>query len=146
MSTYTKPAKILVMEDNPADVYLLRLALDNHGEEYELNLLRDGEEAIRFVHGERMGNADPEPCVIVLDLHLPKHDGRSVLRAIRQEPALAHVHVVALSSLASPKDELEVQRLGVRLYQAKPMDLDDWIALAGQILAICHEPTSLTAA
>jgi hypothetical protein len=54
--------------------------------------------------------------------------------------------VVALSSLVSPKDELEIQRLGVRLYQAKPMDLDDWIALAGQILAICHEPTSLTAA
>lgn len=48
---------------------------------------------------------------MVLDLHLPRHDGKSVLRAIRQEPPLTHVHVAALSSLASPSDEMEVQRL-----------------------------------
>jgi CheY-like chemotaxis protein len=134
------------MEDNPADVHLLRLALNQHGEAYRLDVLRDGEEAIRFVRGYRTSSAAPEPCVIILDLHLPRHDGKAVLHAIRQESALSHIHVVALSSLPSPSDELEVQRLGVRMCMAKPMELDEWIALAAEILAICREPTSLTAA
>jgi two-component system response regulator len=145
MSNSTKPAQILVMEDNPADVHLLRMALDYHGEEYRLEVLRDGEEAIRFVHNQRTAPADPEPCVIVLDLHLPRHDGKAVLQAIKQEPVLANVQVVALSSLPSPADELEVQRLGVRLCRAKPMELDEWLALAAEILAICREPSPVTA-
>ncbi len=146
MSASTNPAKILVIEDNPADVVLLRLALDQHGEEYELEVLRDGAEAIQFVHNQRTKAADSEPCVIVMDMHLPKHDGPAVLHAIRHEPSLAHVHVVALSSLAAPKDETEVRRLGVRLYTSKPMDLDDWIQLARDILTICREPSLENAA
>jgi CheY-like chemotaxis protein len=58
---------------------------------------------------------------------------------IKQEPALALVNVVALTTLASPKDEQEVRDLGVRLYKAKPTLLDEWIKLAGEILEICHE-------
>ncbi len=68
-----------------------------------------------------------------------------MLRAIRDEPLLSHVRVVALSSFVSPRDEAEIQRLGVRLYQAKPMKLDDWIVLAGEILAICREPIEIPA-
>jgi CheY-like chemotaxis protein len=145
MTKHTNPAQILLMEDNPADVRLLRLALDHHGEEYTLEILRDGEEAIRFVRSQRALPSDPEPCVIVLDLHLPRHDGKAVLEAIKQTPALAHVHVVALSSLPSPSDEAEVLRLGARSCRTKPMDLDQWIALAAEILAICHEPSALSA-
>ena len=145
MSKFANPAQILMMEDNPADGHLLRIALDHHREEYVLDLLRDGEEALRFVYGQRTWKTEPEPCVIVLDLHLPRHDGKAVLKAIKQEPALAHVHVVALSSLPSPVDELEVGRLGVRFCKTKPTELDDWIDLAGEILAICREPTSVPA-
>ncbi len=141
----THPGKILVIEDNPADVFLLRFALNHHKQEYELELLRDGQEALQFVHQQRTLAAEPHPCVIVLDLNLPGHDGTSVLRAIRDEPLLSHVRVVALSSFVSPRDEAEIQRLGVRLYQAKPMKLDDWIVLAGEILAICHEPIEIPA-
>ena len=143
MSKYTGPAQLIVMEDNPADVRLLRMALDEQGEEYKLDLLRDGEEALRFVRDQRASPAEPEPCAIILDLHLARHDGKAVLRAIRQEPTLAHVHVVALSSLPSPSDEVEVLRLGARLCRAKPMVLDEWLALAAEILAICQEPTAL---
>jgi CheY-like chemotaxis protein len=140
-----KPAKILVIEDNPADVFLLRFALNYYKEEYELELLRDGDEAIRFIHQQRTIATDPQPCVIVLDLNLPKEDGKAVLKAIKQEPVLAHIQVVALSSFASPRDAGEIQRLGARLYKAKPMKLDDWIALAGEILAICREPVAVLA-
>src|ERR1700676_2687134 len=102
------PARILIVEDNPADVYLLRHGLDQHGEEYLLEVLQDGEEAIRFVEHYRISASNPEPCVIILDLHLPKHDGTAVLHAIRREPVLAHVQVVALSSLAAPQDETKI--------------------------------------
>src|SRR2546429_361251 len=133
----SNPARILVVEDNQADVFLLRHALDEHGKEYQLEVLRDGGEALRFVEQQRVLASDPNPCAIVLDLHLPKHDGAAVLKAIREEPTLAHIHVVALTSLASPTEETEVRKLGIRLYRAKPTDLDEWIRLAGDILAIC---------
>jgi two-component system, chemotaxis family, response regulator Rcp1 len=135
----SNPARILVIEDNPADVFLLRHALDQQGEEYVIEVLRDGEEAIKFVNFQRAPEATEEPCVIVLDLHLPKHDGAAVLKAIRQEPMLAHVGVIALTTIASPRDEQEVRELGVRLYKAKPMQLEEWIELAGEILEICRE-------
>lgn len=127
------------MEDNQADVFLLRHALDEHGKEYQLEVLRDGGEALRFVEHQRVLARDPNPCAIVLDLHLPKHDGAAVLKAIRDEPTLAHIQVVALTSFASPTEEKEVRELGIRLYRAKPTDLDEWIRLAGDILAICNE-------
>lgn len=135
------PAKIVVVEDNSADVFLLRYALDRNNEECVLEVLRDGEEAIDFVNRQRSAGGDAEPCVIVLDLHLPKHDGAAVLKVIKQEPALASVHVVALTTLASPRDEQEVREMGVRLYLAKPILLEQWIKLAGDILEICREQT-----
>lgn len=135
------PAKIVVVEDNSADVFLLRHALDQHNQEYALEVLGDGEEAIEFVNRHRLLGAEAEPCVIVLDLHLPKYDGTEVLKAIKQEPALALVQVVALTTLASPKDEQEVRALGVRLYKAKPILVDEWIKLAGDILELCHHHT-----
>jgi CheY-like chemotaxis protein len=135
----TSSPRILVVEDNQADVFLLRHALGEYGEEYQLEVLQDGAEALLFVQQQRIMAADPTPCAIVLDLHLPKHDGAAVLKAIRLEPTLAHIHVVALTSLASPTEESEVRNLGIRLYRSKPTDLDGWISLAGEILEICHD-------
>jgi CheY-like chemotaxis protein len=68
-------AKILVIEDNIADINLLRLALDQRGEKYELQVLNSGDDAIRFIQEQRTGlSEEPEkPCVILLDLHLPKY-------------------------------------------------------------------------
>jgi two-component system response regulator len=134
----SSPARILLVEDNPGDVLLLRLALDQHEPDCILDTLRDGAEAIRFVN-DQWNTTEPEPCVIVLDWHLPKHDGSLVLRSIRKVPGMSHVHVVALTSLLSPKDEMEIERLGVRLYRTKPSDLDGWHQLAGEILEICRE-------
>ena len=134
------PARIVLVEDNPGDVLLLRLALDQHEPDYILEILRDGAEAIRFIR-DQWSTTEPEPCVIVLDWHLPKHDGNLVLQNIREVPGMSHVRVVALTSLISPKEEAEILRLGVRLYRAKPTDLDGWHRLAGEILEICREPT-----
>ena len=134
------PARIVLVEDNPGDVLLLRLALDQHEPNYILEILRDGAEAIRFIR-DQWSTTEPEPCVIVLDWHLPKHDGKSVLQSIRTAPGLSHVHVIALTGMLIPKDEAEILRLGVRLCRMKPTDLDGWHRLAGEILEICREPT-----
>ena len=134
----SSPAKILVIEDNPGDLLLLRFGLDHHQMEYVLSVLVDGEEAIRFVESQRSVTS-PEPCVIVLDLHLPKHSGSAVLKEIRRQPALAHVRVVVWTTQGSPAEEREVRQLGVRLYKTKPPELDGWISLGGEILELCHE-------
>ena len=133
-------ARIVVVEDSPADILLLRHALDQHGEAYQIEVLRDGAEALSFLEAQKEIGHQPAPCVIVLDLHLPKHDGLSVLSALRTQPVLSHIRVVALSSFASPRDEAEIRSLGVRLYCEKPGDLDGWIDLARNILEICREP------
>jgi hypothetical protein len=73
-TTAEKPAQILVIDDNNGEVQELRGALTECGEPYELSVLRDGEAALRFVADHRSGLRQPEPCVIVLDLNLPKHD------------------------------------------------------------------------
>ena len=134
------PARILVIEDNSADVLLLRHALDEHSEPYQLQVLHDGADALAFVAAQRESPDEPAPCVMVLDLHLPKHGGLSILQAVKQTPELHHIRVVALSSFVSPRDEAEMRGLGVRMYLEKPPDLDGWIALAARILEICREP------
>jgi len=139
-TTGNDPARIVVVEDSPADVLLLRHALNQHDEAYELEVLQDGAEALAFIAAQKEFCPEPAPCVIVLDLHLPKHDGLAVLAALKKEPALSHIRVVALSSFASPRDEAQIHSLGVRMYCEKPGDLDSWIALARDILKICREP------
>ncbi|HEX6894784.1 MAG TPA: response regulator [Bryobacteraceae bacterium] len=138
--TSSQPARILVIEDNSADVMLLRHALDEHGEAYDLEVLQDGGDGLAFVAAQRGSPGEPVPCVMVLDLHLPKHDGVSILQALKKAPELHHVRVVALSSFVSPREEAQMRALGVRLCLEKPPDLDGWIALAGMILEICREP------
>jgi CheY-like chemotaxis protein len=135
------PARILVIEDNASEVVLLRYALDHHGEDYELEILRDGEEALRFVHEHRTGVREPEPCVILLDLYLPVYDGIAVLRAIRDAPVLEHINVVVLTALASPRQELEIASMGA-MYKKKPSHLDDVMKLAAEVIEICKSSST----
>jgi CheY-like chemotaxis protein len=140
-------AYILVIEDNPGDIRLLRLALDQQDQEHELKVLLDGSEALAFVHQQRNApQAVPRPCVIVMDLHLPKHDGVAVLEAIRKTPALAHIHVVVLTSFATALERDQASNLGVRLYREKTSDFDELIKVAQQILEICNEGRKADAA
>jgi CheY-like chemotaxis protein len=127
---------ILVIEDNLADVYLLRRIWDEQGEEYYLEVLPNGEAALAFVAEHRAGMREHEPCLILLDLHLPRYNGIEVLTAIREEPALTHIHMVVLTSVASPADYAEITALG-GICCIKPSDLADVKALALEIMALC---------
>jgi CheY-like chemotaxis protein len=126
----------LVIEDNEADIQLLRLALDQQEEDYELEILSDGEAALRFVHENRTGVREPEPCVILLDLHLPRYDGMAILSAIREAPPLEHIQILVLSGLANPHQSAEITSLGA-FYRQKPSTLDELSELAAEIFAIC---------
>lgn len=137
--------RLLLIEDNPADSVLLRHALDELNEPYLLEVLPDGEAALQYVH-EQCNRDSPEPCLIILDLHLPRYDGSTVLRAIRAESGLSHVAVAVVTSNASPSERDEVLALGVRLYRQKPMGYDETIELARELIGICKESAEQLAA
>jgi CheY-like chemotaxis protein len=130
---------ILVIDDSLPDVMLLRYGLDQHGEDYKLEILRDGDEALQFVHEHRIGIREPKPCVIVLDLHLPRTQGTHILRAIREEPALLHIKVVVLAGIADPNEMAAIAALSGH-YRQKPLTLTQYVEVAGEILAICKAP------
>jgi CheY-like chemotaxis protein len=127
--------RIVAIEDNPADYALLREALTAHGEPFSLEVLPDGESAIRYVREQ--GRDSAQPCLFVLDLHLPPYNGAIILREIRGNPDLAHVSVAVLTTIASPQEQAEVMALGVSLYRNKPMTWDDTVTLAGELIELC---------
>ena len=113
--------RMLLIDDNDADVYLLRRALTKAGLTIELTVLKDGGEGLAFARGED-GSA-PRPDLVVLDLNLPKTGGAEVLRAMKGNPALALVPVVVMSSSASKAEQAVIAELGVTKYFTKPPDL-----------------------
>jgi CheY-like chemotaxis protein len=127
---------IFLAEDNPADVYLLREALAAEcAGEIDVVVAQDGEEALDFVQGRGAFHAAGRPDLIILDLNLPKSDGNDVLKAIRETASLSAVPVVILTSSDSPRDRAAAERLGANHYITKPSDLDDFLALGGQLLS-----------
>ena len=132
------PAHILLIEDNPAESQLLGYAFDQLREPYELTVLEDGEEALHFVRDLHSGGQHPLPCVIVLDIGLPKYDGIAVLQAIKAEPDLNDVKIVVLTNAFSPKTEALLLEANVQMYRTKPSSLEQVLALAAEILALCN--------
>ncbi len=117
--------RILLAEDNPADVYLIREALHEHGVTCDLRVVSDGKSAIALFRGE---TAEPvHPDLIVLDLNLPQHDGIEVLQTIRARQGLHGVPVVVLTSSDSPRDRRAANQLGVTEYLRKPSELDEYM-------------------
>ena len=131
-------AQILVIDDNPSDVDFLRLALkEQAAEEFDLDVIADGARALEFIHNQSDTQVDTSPRVILLDLHLPKHDGIEILRTIRDEPALNHIDVIVLTGGASRREEEEIRRLGAHL-RPKPVLLSGFAELAAEVIAICN--------
>jgi chemotaxis family two-component system response regulator Rcp1 len=117
------PAQILLGEDNPADVYLIRQALEEHGIHYNLKVAVHGGEILDVVTSKPA----EIPDLIVLDLNLPRHEGLEILKLIRESPELGRVPVVILTSSDSPKDRLAASALGADCYIRKPSNLDEFM-------------------
>jgi CheY-like chemotaxis protein len=132
--------RILVAEDNPADVYLLREAFSLEGHGVELMVVTDGEQALDFVQNQGSFSNAPLPDLVVLDLNLPKSDGSDVLRSIRQKEAYNHVPVVVLTSSDSPRDRKTIEALGASSFITKPSDLDSFLALGRTLIGFVTGP------
>jgi chemotaxis family two-component system response regulator Rcp1 len=117
-------ATILLGEDNPADVYLIRQALEENGVKYTLNVASHGGEMMAAV-----SKSSKAPDLVVLDLNLPRHDGLEILKLIRDNGDFSHVPVVILTSSDSPKDRTAASILGAACYIRKPSNLEEFMAI-----------------
>jgi len=112
---------VLIVEDNPADVYLIKEAFRQNEVEADLVVMSDGESAIRYVQEAR-----DRPAVIVLDLNLPKRSGIQILEAIRSRPHCQGIPVIVFTSSMSEDDHSQIGRLGVSACLLKSLDLDEF--------------------
>jgi chemotaxis family two-component system response regulator Rcp1 len=120
-------AKILLVEDNPGDVRLTMEALKEGKILNEVSVVSDGVEALAYLRHER-GYADAaKPDLILLDLNLPKKDGREVLEEIKNDDDLKTIPVVVLTTSAAERDILRAYNLHANCYITKPVDLDQFI-------------------
>lgn len=137
---FLRMVRILVAEDNPADIYLLREALSLAANDVDLLVVSDGEEALEYVQRQGRFPDAIVPDLVVLDLNLPKSDGSDVLRCIRETPIYAGVPVVVLTSSDSPRDRKLVEALGANCFITKPSDLDAFLALGRTLIGFAGTP------
>lgn len=125
-----RPFKILLVEDNPADVFLIEEALRTHDVTFDLTWFNDGEQAIEMLQST---DHSAVPDMVLLDLNLPKVDGKEVLAQIRGMSSFENTPVAILTSSDSPRDREETKRLGASCYIKKPPTLDEFLAVGGII-------------
>jgi CheY-like chemotaxis protein len=133
------PVHILLVEDNAADVYLLRKALTSAGLNFDLTVIEDGAAALTFVRGEGKYAGVPAPDLAVLDLSLPKNDGLEVLEAIRATERFVNMPVVVTSSSPSPPARLKEPHLQPARYLVKPPDLENFLQIGKTLKEILLE-------
>jgi two-component system, chemotaxis family, response regulator Rcp1 len=124
---------ILLVEDSPGDVRLTREALKDAKMHINLHVASDGIEAMAFLNREGECAKVPRPDLILLDLNLPRKDGRQVLEEIKENPALMTIPIVILTTSASEEDVLSSYQLHANCYISKPVDLDGFLKVVKSI-------------
>ncbi len=122
-----RPIEILLVEDNPGDVRLTKEALLEGKVNNRLSVARDGVEALDFLHRRGEFSDAPLPDIILLDLNMPRKDGRQVLEEIKAHPELRRIPVVVLTTSRAEEDVLRSYDLYVNCYITKPVDMDQFV-------------------
>jgi chemotaxis family two-component system response regulator Rcp1 len=133
IGTDAEPIEILLVEDSPGDVRLTREAFKDAKVHINLNVASDGTDAMAFLKREGDYANVPRPDLILLDLNLPKKDGREVLEEIKQSPTLKSIPVVILTTSASDADILRSYKLHANCYITKPVGLDGFLEVVKSI-------------
>lgn len=149
MSTATK--RILLVEDDDNDLELTLTALANSHLANEVDVARDGEQALEYLQrrGAYADRPDADPVVVLLDLKLPKIDGLEVLQRLRDDPKLQNVPVVMLTSSREERDIVRSYGLGVNAYVVKPVDFQEFMEAIkdlGLFWAVINQPPPRTRA
>ncbi len=128
-----RPVEILMVEDNPDDVYLTQIVLKDAKILANLTVVNDGEKAMNYLYktGEYADVRTPD--VVLLDLNLPKKDGREVLEDLKKDERFAGLPVVVLSTSAADKDIIKTYSLNANCYLVKPLDLEQILSLVNSI-------------
>ena len=141
----TKPIEILLIEDNPGDARLAREALRDAKVRNNLSWVPDGVEAMGFLRRETIYDKAPRPDLILLDLNLPRKDGREVLVEIKSDDKLRRIPIVILTTSQAREDIHQAYQLNANCYISKPVDLDQFIRIVKTIedfwLTIVKLPT-----
>ncbi|SHO52920.1 response regulator [Desulfopila aestuarii] len=128
-----KLIEILLVEDNPGDVDLAREALESNKIRNNLHVARDGEEAMAFLKKEGQYAAAPRPDLVILDLNLPKKDGREVLAEMKSDTLLKSIPVVILTSSKAEEDIVRSYNLHANCYISKPLNFHSFVQVVESI-------------
>ncbi|MEU0133001.1 response regulator [Streptomyces sp. NPDC006296] len=133
MNDTVKPIEVLLVEDDPGDELMTREAFEDNKIRNTLHVVRDGQEALDFLYREGEHTEAPRPDLVLLDLNLPRYDGRQVLERIKTDPDLASIPVVVLTTSSAEEDILRSYKLHANAYVTKPVDLEQFIGAVRQI-------------
>ena len=133
MQKYSKPVDILLVEDNPGDVRLTQEAFREARMPIKINVAMDGEEAIAYLRHQAPFQDSTRPDLILLDLNIPKKDGREVLAEIKADPILHDIPVVVLTTSNAEQDIQKTYNLEVNAYINKPVDFDRFFDIVQKI-------------
>jgi CheY-like chemotaxis protein len=128
-----RPIEILMVEDNPGDVRLTREALKGGKVWNEIHVVTDGVAALDFLHHRAPYTNSPHPDLVLLDLNLPKKDGREVLAAMKADPTLKTIPVVVLTTSQAEEDVMRAYNLNCNCYVTKPVDFEQFTRIVQAI-------------
>ncbi|MEO8098730.1 MAG: response regulator [Acidobacteriota bacterium] len=135
MTSGTEPrrTKILLVEDNPGDVELLQRALEGAHLDFDMAVIDDGEEALARVYRQGKHANSNRPDLAILDLNLPKVEGRQILAAMRASEEFASVPIVVLTSSSSSRERAQIEDFGITRHITKPHDLDEFMKIGFEL-------------
>jgi len=133
MTNVDKPVEILLAEDNPGDVVLTKKALEQGKLANNLHVVEDGIEAMEYLRQEGEYTDAVRPDLILLDLNMPRKDGKEVLADINEEDGLSRIPVVVLTSSESEEDIAKSYELSANAYLTKPVDFDGFVEIVNRL-------------
>lgn len=133
MTTSGRAIDILLVEDDPGDELITREAFEHNKLKNRLHVAHDGEEGLNYLYQRGAYEHAPRPDLILLDLNLPKYDGRHLLEKIKSDPELSRIPVVVLTTSSAEEDILRSYKLHANAYVTKPVDLDQFMNAVRQI-------------
>jgi CheY-like chemotaxis protein len=133
MNDRPRPIEVLLVEDDPGDILLTKEAFEDNKVRNNLHVVSDGEEAIAFLRRQGPYAQAPRPDLVLLDLNLPRKDGREVLQEVKADPELRSIPIVVLTTSEADEDIVRSYRLHANAYVTKPVDFKRFIEVVRQI-------------
>jgi CheY-like chemotaxis protein len=133
MNPKARPVEILLVEDDPGDVLITREAINSSKFSNNLNVVSNGEEALAYLRHEPPYAKSLRPGLILLDLNLPRLDGREVLAVVKEDPDLRRIPIVILTTSSADEDIVRSYDLHANAYVTKPVDFEQFMSVVRQI-------------